>query len=317
MLEEPLPDLHPLRYKDGPFHPTVDNDVPEPIRNFSRTTNDIRSAVACICNSVDYLEHSSMSKLQNHYKVPIFPIGPFHKLASKSPTNLQEEDISCLTWLDKQAPLSVLYVSAGSVSVVTENVAAETAWGLINSGQPFLWVVRPGLVHGLQWTEFLPDGFQELVGDRGRVVKWAPQRDVLAHPAVGGFMTHCGWNSTLESICAGVPMICQPIFSDQLVTARYLSYVWKVGLEMERIDRDGVERSVRKLMRGDEGKDVRKRVVDLKHKLESSVKKDGSSYKALNELVELISCLKKDGCSSLNCISQVPKFPIEMVAEWN
>nr|GMD14127.1 UDP-glucose iridoid glucosyltransferase-like [Ipomoea batatas] len=175
MLEEPLPDLHPLRYKDGPFHPTLDNDIPEPIRNFYRTTNDIRSAVACICNSTDYLEHSSLSKLQTHYKVPFFPIGPFHKLASSSsnsPTNLQEEDPTCLPWLDTQAPLSVLYVSFGSVAVVEKHAALETAWGLINSG-------RPGSVHGVRWTEFLPEGFEELVGrDRGRVVTWAPQQGV-------------------------------------------------------------------------------------------------------------------------------------------
>nr|GMD15850.1 UDP-glucose iridoid glucosyltransferase-like [Ipomoea batatas] len=294
MLEEPLPDLYPLRYKDGPFHPTQDNDIPEPVRNFYRTTNDIRSAVACICNSTDYLEHSSLSKLQTHYKVPFFPIGPFHKLASSSnsPTNLQEEDPTCLPWLDTQAPLSVLYVSFGSVAVVEKHAALETAWGLINSGRPFLWVVRPGSVHGVRWTEFLPEGFEELVGrDRGRVVKWAPQQGVLAHPAVGAFMTHCGWNSTLESICAGIPMICRPVFSDQLVTARYLSEVWKVGLEMEVIDRDVVERSVRMMMIGEEGKDMRKRVVDLKQKVESCVEKDGCSYKALNELVEFISSL--------------------------
>lgn len=81
----------------------------------------------------------------------------------------------------------------------------ETARGLANSMQQFLWVVWPGSVRGSAWLESLPDGFIEKLDGRGHIVKWAPQQEVLAHEATGGFWTHCGWNSTLESICEGVP----------------------------------------------------------------------------------------------------------------
>ena len=101
--------------------------------------------------------------------------------------------------------------------------------GLANSNQPFLWVVRPGLVRGYEWLEPLPDGFLEMVCGRGHLVKWAPQQEVLAHPAIGGFWTHNGWNSTLEAVSEGVPMICLPYFGDQRVNARYVSQVWELG----------------------------------------------------------------------------------------
>ncbi|XP_019168042.1 PREDICTED: UDP-glucose iridoid glucosyltransferase-like [Ipomoea nil] len=286
---EPLPDLHPLRFKDLPF-PTINNHVIEPVVDFSVRTNDIRSSVACIWNSVDELEHSALSKLQQRYKVPFFPIGPFHKRASDSSTSLLEEDKTCLEWLDRQTPASVLYVSIGSFVKMSEKDLVETAWGLANSDQPFLWVVRPGSVDG--GSDQLPEDFERVVGDRGRIVKWAPQRSVLSHPAVGGFMSHCGWNSTLESIFEGVPMICSPVLSDQPVNARYLTQVWKVGMELERAERGVIETTIRKLMAGDEGREVRKRVVDLKLKLiESCMEKGGSSYQALDELVEFISSL--------------------------
>lgn len=284
---EPLPDLHPLRFKDLPV-PTLNNDVPEPVIDFSVRTNDIRSAVACIWNSMDELEHSSLSKLQQRYKVPFFPIGPFHKQASDSSTSLLEEDTSCLEWLDRQASGSVIYVSIGSFINISEKDLLETAWGLANSEQPFLLVVRPGSVHG---SDQLPEDFKKVIGDRGKVVKWAPQRNVLSHRAVGGFMSHCGWNSTLESICQGVPMICRPFLSDQPVNARYITQVWKVGLELEEEERGVIEKTIRKLMAGEEGREVRKRVVDLKQKVESCMQKGGSSYQALDELVEFISSL--------------------------
>nr|GMD64401.1 UDP-glucose iridoid glucosyltransferase-like [Ipomoea batatas] len=284
---EPLPGLHPLRFKDLPF-PTINNDVLEPVVEFSVRSNDIRSSVACIWNSVDELEHSALSKLQQRYKVPFFPIGPFHKRASDSSTSLLEEDTSCLEWLDSQAPGSILYISIGSLVHISEKDLVETAWGLANSEQPFLWVVRPGSVNG---CDQLPEDFERAVGDRGRIVKWAPQRRVLSHRAVGGFMSHCGWNSTLECICGGVPMICTPVFSDQPVNARYITEVWKVGLELEKAERGVVETTIRKLMAGSEGRELRKRVADLKLKVESCMQKGGSSFQALDELVEFISSL--------------------------
>ncbi|KAL3514231.1 hypothetical protein ACH5RR_026948 [Cinchona calisaya] len=237
----------------------------------------------------DILEHSALLVLQQHYKVPFFPIGPFHKMATATSTSFLEEDRSCIARLDKQASNSVLYISLGSIACVDEEEMTETAWGLANSGIPFLWVVRSDSVNEKQHWHF-PEGFRALVGERGLIVKWAPQKEVLAHRAVGGFWSHCGWNSTFESICEGVPMICRPHFGDQLMNARYLTYVWKVGLNIENVlDRESMETTIRRLMLGIEGKEMRKRILDIKEKVEAGMLKGGSAYESLNDLTEFIT----------------------------
>lgn len=122
----------------------------------------------------------------------------------------------------------------------------------------------------------------------GYIVKWAPQGEVLAHQAVGGFWSHCGWNSTLESLCEGVPIMCQPHFGDQRVNARLLSHAWKVGIEWSYVmERDEIEEAVRRLMVNQEGMEMRQRALKLKNEIRLAVK-GGSSYDALNRLVKSI-----------------------------
>jgi hypothetical protein len=172
---------------------------------------------------------------------------------------------------------------------MNEKDILEMAWGLANSKQPFLWVVRPGSVHGSERAESLPEGFREIAGEKGRVVKWAPQKEVLAHNAVGGFWSHCGWNSLLEGISEGVPMICRPSFGDQKVTARYVSQVWRVGLHLEdELERGEIDSVITRLMVDKEGDEMRQRAMDLKEKAELCIRTGGSSYNSLNKLVELI-----------------------------
>ncbi|KAI5675099.1 hypothetical protein M9H77_06049 [Catharanthus roseus] len=290
-LENPVPGLDPLRFKDLPV--PVSSVLPEKVIEFYESFINIRSSAAIIWNTTEVLENSALNQLHLHYKVPSFAIGPFHTMvpASSSTTSFLKEDRGCIAWLDKQAPNSVLYMSLGSLSTIDEKELQETAWGLANSDQPFLWVIRPSSVNESDWIEHLPEGFQEMVGDRGLIVKWAPQKEVLAHPAVGGFWSHCGWNSTLESICEAVPMICRPCFADQLVNSRYLNHVWKVGLELEQpSDRSVVEKTIRRLMvDNSEGKEMRQRMLDLKTQVESSVRKDGTSYNSLNDLTAFIA----------------------------
>jgi len=145
--------------------------------------------------------------------------GPLHKLSSRSTvSSLLDQDRSCMAWLDARAPGSVLYVSFGSLAAMDPGEFLEVAWGMAASGHPFLWVVHPKLVRGCDGVQ-LPDGFEDAVEGRGMVIRWAPQQEVLAHPAVGGFWTHCGWNSTLESVGEGVPMLCRPDAVDQMMNA--------------------------------------------------------------------------------------------------
>ena len=158
-------------------------------------------------------------------------------------------------------------MSLGSVAAVGRAAFEETAWGLAGSGVPFLWVVRPGSVAGAGDDEApppLPDGFGEETRSRGKVVAWAPQREVLGHAAIGAFWTHCGWNSTLESVCEGVPMLVQPCFADQMANARYVTHRWGVGMEVgEVVERGRVAEAVARLMVGEDGARMRERARHL------------------------------------------------------
>ncbi|CAD6215256.1 unnamed protein product [Miscanthus lutarioriparius] len=132
--------------------------------------------------------------LRRGLAVPVFDIGPLHKLSPAVDSSLLLPDRSCLEWLDAFPPESVLYVSFGSVACMSPRDLVETAWGIAGSGVPFLWVVRPGMVHESADDHRLPEGFEAATRERGKVVAWAPQEEVLRHRAVGGFWTHCGWN---------------------------------------------------------------------------------------------------------------------------
>ncbi|GAV56822.1 UDPGT domain-containing protein [Cephalotus follicularis] len=290
-LEEPVAELVPLKVKDLPvintsepesFHQVVDGMV-----------NGTKASSGVIWNTFEDLEQPAIAALRHQFSIPIFPIGPFHKCYSSSSSSLFTEDRSSISWLDKRAPKSVIYVSFGSIAAINETEFLEIAWGLANSKQHFLLVVRPGLVLGTEWLEPLPNGFIENLDGRGHIVKWAPQTEVLVHSACGAFWTHNGWNSTLESICEGVPMICMPCFTDQKVNARYVSDVWRVGLQLEKgLKRGEIERTIRSLMVEKEGEEIRHRVLQLKDKANMCLRQDGTSCQSLESLVTHILSLE-------------------------
>ncbi|XVF46620.1 hypothetical protein PTKIN_Ptkin03bG0042500 [Pterospermum kingtungense] len=255
-----------------------------------RMTNGMKRSSAIILNTMDFLEQATLSKIKEYYPAPIFTIGPIHKLAPNVCSSIITEDANSITWLNKQAQKSVIYVSFGSLACMDEKELIETAWGLANSKQPFLWVVRPGLVRGSEWIESLPHGFKESVGERGCIVKWAPQKKVLAHAAVGGFWSHCGWNSTMESICEGVPMLCKPFFGDQPLNTNYICDVWKIGLKLQdNLERGDIEEAIKRLIVDTEGEVMRQNAMELKEKVALCLLEDGSSRCSLNELTKQIS----------------------------
>ncbi|XP_021894453.1 UDP-glycosyltransferase 76E2-like [Carica papaya] len=286
VLHDLVPEHYPLRFKDLPFmKPGSEEQTSQLMPNLSNTE---RSS-ATVFNTMDCLEQSSLAIIQHQKQHTIFPIDPMHKLAPESTSSLLEEDTSCIAWLDKRAQNSVMYISLGSIASMDAKEVEEMAWGLANSKQPFLWVIRSSQKIASEWMEPFTKNFKFSVRERGCIVRWAPQKQVLAHDVVGGFWTHCGWNSTLESICEGVPMICRPCFGDQNVTARYVSQVWKVGWQYENeLERGEIEKIVLRLMVEEEGKEMRKRSRDLKHMAEASINSDGPSSNSLNELVEFI-----------------------------
>ncbi|XP_076883019.1 UDP-glycosyltransferase 76G1-like [Bidens hawaiensis] len=254
--------------------------------------NQMKASSGIIWNTFKELEESALETISQDFQVPSFTIGPFHKYFPASSSSLIEQDRTILSWLDKQLPKSVVYVSFGSAACITKSEFQEVAHGLANISLPFLWVVRPGMVVGSKWLESLPGEFLERMGDRGRIVKWSPQQEVLAHPATGCFWTHNGWNSTLESICEGVPMICSPCFADQPINARYVSDVWKIGVLLEDgFERLGIEKAIKRVMKDKEGEEMRERIGYLKEKVNISVIEGGSSCRSLNNLVSYISSL--------------------------
>ncbi|CAN8301273.1 unnamed protein product [Cochlearia groenlandica] len=282
MQDELFSGLHPLRYKDLPT--SAFGPLESMIKIYSETVN-IGTASAVIINSASCLESSYLARLQRELQVPVYPIGPLH-IAASAPSSLLEEDRSCIEWLNKQKPSSVIYISLGSIALMETKDMLEMACGLSNSQQPFLWVIRPGSIPASEWTESLPEEFDKLVLERGYIVKWAPQMEVLRHPAVGGFWSHCGWNSTLESIGEGVPMICRPFTGDQKVNARYLESVWRIGVHLEgELKKETVERAIKRLLVDEEGEEMRKRAIDLKEKFEVSVRSGGSSCSSLDDFV--------------------------------
>uniref|UniRef100_A0A0D9WXN7 UDP-glycosyltransferases domain-containing protein n=1 Tax=Leersia perrieri TaxID=77586 RepID=A0A0D9WXN7_9ORYZ len=253
--DETAPGLEPLRVRDLIREEWLDEN--RMCIFMAQPADAMRSPMSgVIINTFDAIEAAELDKLQAELSLLAFAVGPLHKLstataAAKDAFTLRAPHRGCLVWLHAQPPWSVLYVSLGSMAMVTRAMFDEIAWGLSASSVPFLWVVRPGSINGAAGevdtaaVQPLPDGVDM---SRGMVVPWAPRREVLAHPATGGFGTHCGRNSTLESICEGVPMLAQPCFGDQMVNVRYVTHQWAVGMELSEVfDHARVAEAVREL----------------------------------------------------------------------
>jgi hypothetical protein len=178
----------------------------------------------------------------------------------------------------------VIHVNFGSITVITPQQLVEFGWGLANSKHPFLWIIRPDLVVGE--SEIFPPEFELETKERSLIASWCPQEEVLNHPSVGGFLTHCGWNSTIEGLCAGVPLLCWPFFADQQTNCKYSCNEWGIGMEINNdVKREEVEKIVRDLMEGDKGKIMKKKVLEWKKLAEEATDPLGSSSINLNNFM--------------------------------
>ncbi|XP_076897905.1 7-deoxyloganetin glucosyltransferase-like [Bidens hawaiensis] len=271
-----IPSMKGIRLKDMPsFLGSTDPD--EFMVNFCiRETARAKKASAVIINTFQDLEHDVLNELSSIYTT-VFPIGPLHTIANRMVekdlkllgSSLWKEDTKCLEWLDSKEANSVVYVNFGSIAVMTRQQLVEFSWGLANSNQNFLWVIRPDLVSGD--SQMLPPEFVEATRKRGLLTTWCPQQKVLNHPSIGGFLTHSGWNSTIESISCGVPMICWPFFAEQQTNCWYSCNKWGIGMEINSdVHRKQVENLVKTLMVEEKGKEMRKMAMVWKKKAESS-----------------------------------------------
>ncbi|CAH8362965.1 unnamed protein product [Eruca vesicaria subsp. sativa] len=288
--------------------PFAGKDVPDPARDrkhdvykcLLHNANRYKEAEGILVNTFLELETNALKALQEPGldKPPVYPIGPLVNIGKQEGSNGVEEYSECLKWLGKQPRGSVLYVSFGSGGALTLEQLKELALGLEDSEQRFLWVIRsPSQVVDASFFSlhreadpltFLPHGFLEQTKDRGFMVpSWAPQAQILAHPSSRGFLTHCGWNSTLESIVSGVPLIAWPLYAEQKMNAVLLAGDIHVALRA-RVGEDGmvrreeVARVVKELMEGEEGKSVRNKMKEMKEGASRVLSDDGSSTKALS-----------------------------------
>ncbi|XP_058772275.1 7-deoxyloganetin glucosyltransferase-like [Vicia villosa] len=246
-----------------------------------------------ILNTFDELESDAINALFSMFP-SLYPIGLLPLLLNQTPhnhqlasidSNLLKEDTKCLQWLESKELGSVVYVNFGSVTVMTLEQLLEFAWGLANSKRPFLWIIRPDLVIG--GLEVLSTEYVNEISDRGLIASWCPQEKVLNHRSIGGFLTHCGWNSITESVCAGVPMLCWPFIGDQLTNSRLICNELEVGIEIDtNVKREEVEKFVNELMVGEKGKKMRHKVMQLKKKANENTNPAGCSYMNLDKVIK-------------------------------
>ncbi|KAJ7517597.1 hypothetical protein O6H91_21G031000 [Diphasiastrum complanatum] len=269
----------------------------------------VHKAAGVLINSFYELDTVAIDALRNptlnSSNVDILTVGPLHSSAAFVHTAseategrnvVSQEEKHCLQWLDSQSASSVLYISFGTIFLPSLAQIHELALGLEASEQHFLWMLRPppGILCPMEEFDvstILPEDFLSRIQKRGLIIlNWAPQKLILSHPSIGAFFTHCGWNSTLESICMGVPMIAFPQFSDQRMNCSLLVKQLKVGVELHRradesIERAEVERVTRLMLTGKEGMERRNRAKEWGAAAVKAVKKGGSSDRDLESFV--------------------------------
>uniref|UniRef100_A0A7N0TNK7 Glycosyltransferase n=1 Tax=Kalanchoe fedtschenkoi TaxID=63787 RepID=A0A7N0TNK7_KALFE len=276
------------------------------------------AAYGVIFNTFEDLEHIYIREYEKVRHKRIWSLGPV-SMFNREPADkvirgkTSSVDVDqCLKWLDSWEPNTVVYACLGTISNLTAGQMLELGLGLEASGRPFIWSIgSSGDGHNeskeLLQKLMVQDGFEERVGTAGRrglmIWGWAPQVLILSHRAVGGFLTHCGWNSSMEGISAGLPMVTWPLIADQFYNEKLVVDVWKIGVRvgakrtMEfgkeeeigvQVRKDEVRRAVEKLMDGgdEEGEARRKRAKELANKAKEAVEGGGSSYVNIGKFIE-------------------------------
>ncbi|KAM3695062.1 hypothetical protein ACJW31_07G102400 [Castanea mollissima] len=206
------------------------------------------------------------------------------------------DEHECLRWLSTKKPNSVVYICFGSIANSSDSQLKEIAMGLDVSEQQFIWVVKKGK-NEREEEDWLPKGFEKGMKGKGLILRgWAPQVLILDHEAVGGFVTHCGWNSTLEGVTAGVPTVTWPLSAEQFYNEKLVTQVLKIGVAVgvrqwirvvgDIIKRNAIEKVVKQIMVGKEAEEMRGRAQVLGEMAKRAVEEEGSSYFDLNTLIE-------------------------------
>ncbi|KAH7842857.1 hypothetical protein Vadar_009853 [Vaccinium darrowii] len=241
-----------------------------------------------------------LAEEMNSRNKQIWAIGPLN-LGTKSEKTESNSQHKCLEWLDKQVPKSVLYVSFGTTTSLKDEQIKELAIGLEQSKRNFLWILRDAdkgdIFAGDVKRAQLPEGYEERVKEFGLVVRdWAPQVEILGHPSTRWFMSHCGWNSCLESITVGVPIAAWPMHSDQPRNAFLVTDILKVGMTVnaweegkEIVSSSTIARAVQRMMGSKEGEEARKRADEIGSATREAVEEGGISRLELDAFIAHIT----------------------------
>jgi UDP:flavonoid glycosyltransferase YjiC (YdhE family) len=292
-----IPDfLHP--FSKYPFLATL---ILEQFKNLSK-------AFCVLVDSYEELEHDFIDYSSKN-SILMRPIGPlFKNPIIKSSNNIIKSDSDCniIEWLNTKPKDSVVYISFGTIVYLPQEQVDEIAYGLLDSKVSFLWVIKPPPKEMGLKEHVLPNGFLEETSERGKVVKWCPQEEVLAHSSLTCFITHCGWNSSMEALSLGVPMLTFPAWGDQVTNAKFLVDVFGVGIrlgygfmENKLITRDEVKKCLLEATTGEKAGELKKNAVKWKKAAEDAVAVGGSSDRNLDEFMEDI---KKRGVLNIQKI---------------
>jgi hypothetical protein len=248
--------------------------------------------------TIDYMSRFCMIK----------PVGPlFINPNTSIRGDFLKPDEDCIEWLNSKPQASVVYISFGSLAHIGQEQADELAYGLLNSGISFLWVMKPPQKDSIFEMNVFPDGFLERVGNRGKVIQWSPQEEVLAHPSVACFVTHCGWNSSVEALTLGMPVVTFPQWGDQVINAKFLVDVFGVGVRLSRgwgenrlISRDEVEKCLLEATVGPKAVEMKQNALKWKAAAADAVAEGGSSDKNIQSFVDEI---RMRSCGAVNSTS--------------
>ncbi|XP_047055853.1 anthocyanidin 5,3-O-glucosyltransferase-like [Lolium rigidum] len=297
-------------------HPIPASDLPEALLDRDNMQYDtilglfeqLPRATGILSNTFDWLEPRAVKAIKDGTPRPgesmpkLFCVGPL--VGEERGGNKIHESLS---WLDKQPAGSVVFLCFGSASSVPAEQLNEIAVGLEKSGHAFLWAVRAPVAPDADSTKrfegrgdaaveaLLPDGFLDRTRGRGMVVSsWAPQVEVLRHPAIGAFVTHCGWNSIMEAVTAGVPMLCWPMYAEQRMNKVFIAEDMKLGVTIDGYDEvmvkaGQVEAKVRLVMDSEHGKEIRDRTMLAKQMAADALECGGSSTAACLDFINSIN----------------------------
>eukprot|EP00261_Vitis_vinifera_P014361 XP_003632054.3 PREDICTED: crocetin glucosyltransferase, chloroplastic [Vitis vinifera] len=250
-----------------------------------------------LINTFDALEPEALRAVSKFKSIGVGPLFPTAFLGGKDPSDtsfggdLFRRSKDYIEWLNSKPESSVIYVSFGSLAVLSKQQSEEIARGLLDSGRPFLWVIRAKEKGEEEKEEDKLSCYAELE-QQGMIVPWCSQVEVLSNPSLGCFVTHCGWNSTLESLASGVPVVAFPQWTDQSTNAKLAEDVWKTGVRVTVnqegiVESDEIKRCLELVMGdGEEAKEMRRNAKKWKGLAREAVMEGGSSDKNLKNFMD-------------------------------